>query len=139
MECRELSEPLSWRALTGTATDARRVLLVVAAAARMASLQRSVRRVMPDAHVQTDHDALDALLSAARRRTDLIVLDAELPGGASAALVRHFGRIAPGAALLVFGEAAGAVGCIGSRPWSEVEPAIRRWLQTADSARGEAT
>lgn len=115
-----------------------RVLLVTEDAPRRAALLHLLRGLAPDAHLESDADSIDALLSAARMQADLVLVDAALAMGAATALARHLARVAPQATVLVLDTPAAPRDVPGALHWTDLLPACERWLarwRVGDGAR----
>lgn len=105
-----------------------RVLAVTHDAARSGTLRGLVRSLAPDARVESETDAIDALMSAARMPADLVLVDAALPHGTASALARHLAGLVPQATVLLIDTPDAPRVQPATLHWADVAPACRDWF-----------
>lgn len=105
-----------------------RVLSITGDAARRNALHELIHGLAPDAHVESDADAIDGLMSAWRMPADLVLVDAALPHDVAGALARQLACFAPQATVIVLDASGAARTPDDALHWSDVVPACRRWL-----------
>ncbi|MDP1899896.1 MAG: hypothetical protein Q8K96_05530 [Rubrivivax sp.] len=107
------------------------VLLVVASPDRCQALRGWIVRLAPHAVVDSSESVLDAMLRAARKSPDLLVLDFGVDGAAAPALIRHLARIAPSSDVRVFDDIEQPLpgSAFEVWPWHEAEAVLQRWFE----------
>ncbi len=118
-------------------------MLVVADPQRRESLAALTSKVLPGASIESLDNVLDAILMAARRPPDLLLLDHSIDGAAAPALVTNLARVAPRTKVLVFDELADDEPQVSARsnavrPWDHAAAALEAWSRVQTGADGAA-
>ena len=105
-------------------------MLVMAALERRDTILARLAHCLPQVHVVTLDNVLDAILHATRRPPDLLLLDHAIDGAAAPALISNLSRVSPRTDVLVFDELAGSASTGGGtvRRWDDLTSAVRQWL-----------
>lgn len=115
-------------------------MLVISQPQRRDQAKVLALQCVPNARIEALDNVLDAILTAARRPPDLLVLDHAIDGAAAPALITNLVRVAPRTKVLVFDELADEPGAqplnSAVKPWSEAEAALRHWASTRVDAAG---